>query len=393
MSTVSGVASTAFHGAFALREANYDFTVRLYRQLREQQNGNLVFSPLSIQLSVGMAWAGARGETAREMADVLGFEGKREQALVGIRDGLQRLRALTRNPINYRAELGLVQRVQVTDATDLRPDYIRTLADDFFGDTERVDWRDRAAARDRTNAWVAQTTRGLIPELVPDDGMRDPTAVVLLSALYHRAAWNDRFRDAHPGEWNLSGGKRVKTPMMYRRGVVRSTRLPDVLVLQLGYAAPGFSFVVLLPPEGQPLETLEQGLSGYSLLAWPAFLTADRLDVYFPKYSLGPGLRLRLRPALVKLGMGRAFDGRADLSGMSPKAGLVIEDVYHDATIQVDEQGTTAAAAAGTHAIPVNALEKQFKVDRPFLFFIREEESGLILLFGRVTDPRPAGGR
>jgi serpin B len=310
-----------------------------------------------------------------------------------IRDGLERLHALARSPINFLAELGLAQRVVVSDQVELEPEYVQTLENSFSSGVERVTSRDPLAARSRVNAWVAQTTRGLIPELVPADGMNETFGAMLLSALYHRAAWKERFMDARPGNFSLPDGRRIQTPIMYRRGYVRYSRSPGVVVLELAYTAPGYTFVVLLPPDGRPLESLEQDLSAYSLLTWPAFLATDRLDLYFPKYTLGPGYHLRLKPALMELGMRQAFDRRADLTRMSAGRKLLVEDVYHDATIRVDEQGTTAAAAAGTHVVPVSARENQFKVDRPFLFFVREEQSGLILLFGRVVDPRATGGR
>jgi serpin B len=376
--------------AVDLLAANYAFAIRLYRELAGGAD-NFVFSPYSIQETLALSYAGAAGATQREMAGAGHLPADPHVAagaFAAQHANWQRAAASdTNQETHLRQSVGLFHH----ETFSVRESF-RDLATGSYGArVEGLDFRRPLEACKVINQWVADATRGKVPVLLEDDALSEDVRTVIVSALYFKARWAEPFSEPRPGTFQLEDGTAIRVPMMSRETPVRHVFRPDVHVLELEYRSEGYSFLVIMPPKGQSLALFEEDLNDMRLLSWTAFLPRHEIDVVMPPFQIGPTVH-PLRPHLEALGMHLAFDQKlADFSATGPEH-LYVDDVYHGALIEVDRYGTVAAAATAEVRMRVSARRPTFEVNRPFLFLIRDNRSGMILFMGRVLDPRAALG-
>jgi serpin B len=237
--------------------------------------------------------------------------------------------------------------------------------------------------------------------LIPEKGVDDQTRLVLVNALYFLGDWATPFEKDNtvPMPFRLSAKESKDVPTMNRTDSFKVAQKDGVTALQLPYKGAQMSMLILLPDAADGLEAMEKGMSNAKLDALVSGLKSERVYVALPKFKIEPATSLKLKPALVELGMKTAFDGRrADFTGIanppSPDDRLVISQVFHKGFIRVDEKGTEAAAATAVsmaRAGGVPSKPRELKVDHPFAFVIRDEASGLILFLGSVKNPLSAG--
>jgi serpin B len=377
----------------SIADGNNAFGWDLYRQLQGEA-GNLFYSPYSISSALAMTWAGARGDTTAQMAQVLHFE-LDQASLHPAFNGLMLALA-------SRAEAGGIApdqafKLNVANALwgqqgfPFLAEFLDTLALNYDAGMYLVDFQnDPEGARQDVNDWVSRETQEKIKDIVPPGAIDAMTRLVLANAIYFKADWASEFarEDTFDQDFHLADGSTLSVPTMYQNGSFRYASQRGLQALELPYAGDQLSMVILLPDEGQ-LDTLQAGLDAERLDGLLGTLDYRMVDVHLPKFTYE--YSLSLADALVNMGMRAAFDpGLADFSGMDGARDLYIGDVLHKAFVAVDEAGTEAAAATVvimklTAMLPESEIE--FRVDRPFLFVIRDIPTGAILFVGRVMSP------
>jgi len=387
-SVASGVSEESMK---AQAVGNTGFALELYHKIRVA-DGNLFLSPYSISAALAMTYAGARGETASQMAKALD--------MVLPQDKLNPAFADLQGQLNALQEKG---GIQLNTANSLWPQagypllssYV-SLVKRYYGVTiTPLDYgSDSETARRRINAWVEEQTRKKIKDLI-QPGMLDPsTRLVLANAIYFKGNWSTAFKREATKDiafYRLAGGP-VQVPTMVQREQFGYADHADLQVLELPYAGNELSMLVLLPKKTDGLPDLEKRLTPENLGKWTNGLSKQEVEVFLPRFRVTS--RFDLGRALSSMGMVDAFDRRkADFSGMDGKPGwLYIGVVAHKAFVDVNEEGTEAAAATGVGmkmaALPVRT--PVFRADHAFFFLIRHNPSGSILFMGRVLDPTVA---
>lgn len=375
----------------ALASGLNTLSVELYRAARPAQ-GNLALSPASISSALALTWAGAEKETAEEMKRVLHFP-------LPARELLEAHGALLQLP-GGKCELASANGLWVDPSLALRPEFEQLLGSSARAALQRVDFsKDAAAARARINQWVSEQTKSRIPELLPADSLDERTRLVLANALYFKGRWKEAFKAAEtqPSAFILPSEEVVQVPTMRRRGTYRTARPGPVRLLELEYECSEVSLLILLPEQktdegqltaAQALARLEESLSAQALEQWTSQLAPETLSVALPRFKVqGP---IALTQVLQQVGLKRAFSDQAEFGGMSASEPLKLEEAFHQSYVQVDEEGTEAAAATAVEVVTRSApaQDSYFVVDRPFLFALRHRGTGALLLLGRVVDPR-----
>ncbi|MFO0527040.1 MAG: serpin family protein [Planctomycetota bacterium] len=358
------------------------------QKLLGTEGGNLFFSPASISAALAMTAAGAEGETRKEMFSVLHASGESDAWLRGM-GGLSRLL----NATGEGYTLQMANRLWGQNGFQFRADYLLRMEEQFAAPLGQVDFVGAPEpSREAINAWVAEQTRDRIKDLLPAGSITGLTRLVLTNAIYFKADWRDEFNKKLTQEqpFRCADGKQVTLPLMNLEKSFPYAEDELAQVIDLPYKSGGLSMVVILPKDKGGLSELEQQLTNERLSGWMKQLEPQSTMVFFPKFKLET--QFSLAAALKKLGMPRAFDSRAEFGGMSTEAPLNISDVVHKAFVEVDEQGTEAAAATGvimaTRAAPIQREPKVFRADHPFLFLIRHRESGAVLFAGRLSQPK-----
>jgi serpin B len=376
--------------------------VDLYHRLAKGDE-NLVFSPYSTSTALAMTYAGARGETARQMARALHFYLPQETLHPAFHALNQRLTGLGGG--GPRPTLQIADSLWVQETRSIKPAYEKLLATNYGAALQRVDLLGaKQQAFDAIDRWTEQHTQGLIRGMTPPEARHaaPPIEVVLVDAIYLKAAWAAPFPEqlTKQGAFTLLDGQRVRVPLMYNpvssnAGAHSSTyayiERPIFEAVDLPYSGNQFSMVVLLPRPGK-FRAVERALDERQLAQLLALLDepanqGGQLDVTLPRFRFTS--QYSLGETLAALGMKDAFMfGQADFTGMGD-ADLFVFGVWHKAYIATDEKGTVAAAGtmvglAGGGAPRVH----RFVANRPFLFFIRDRGANAILFMGRVMDPR-----
>jgi serpin B len=371
------------------------FAADLYPLVTKDQT-NAAFSPTSIAIALGMTSAGARGETAAQMDKVLrlGDDPARTRELLG---RIQRLMS-SRGP-DAPVELAVANRLFGERTYTFEPPFLELVASQFAAPLEPVDFKGAfEPARARINAWVAEQTKERIPVILPDGSLTDLTRLVLVNAIYFKGKWLVEFpRDAtKPRDFTLADGAAVQVPTMEMTGTFGFAVRDGTKLLELTYKGEELSMIFVLPPEGgapDPWVTAE-ALAGLARLP-----KREGVQVRLPSYKVDPPDPRKMNDDLKTLGMPRAFDpDNAEFEGLAnppdPNERLSISAVFHKAFVLVDEEGTEAAAATAVvmrmrgGGMGQEPPPPTFYADRPFLFFLRDNRTGLILFAGRVGDPR-----
>ncbi len=367
---------------------NNAFALDIYAKLKEQE-GNLFFSPFSISTALAMTYAGARGETAQQMERVLHFELEQERLHGAFKAQVEDL--------NARQERGSYQLSVASSLWGQKgygflDEFLKLTRENYGAGLRQVDFEtDLEGARQRINGWVEGETRGKIKDLIPRGLLNELTRLVLTNAIYFKARWACTFDEEATREkpFTLLDGKKVNVPMMRQTDRFGYGEYAELKVLELPYVRHELSMVVMLPAAVDGLPKLEKALDIQDLNGWLKELRSTRVEVEMPRFRITS--KFSLGGALQSMGMTDAFSPRrADLSGMNGRRDLFIQAALHKAYVDVDEQGTEAAAAtgivAGITAAPPVQRPKQFHADHPFLFLIRDNRSGTILFLGRVVN-------
>lgn len=358
---------------------------RLYGQLASGGD-NIVISPVSLMGAFGVVAEGARGETRGAILSSLGLPDR--AGLGGELGGL--LRGLQSDADG--ATLSVANAVWVQRDFPLNPVFVQAARANYGAEARPVDFQGAPqASADTINSWVSQATRTRIPDLISRSAINADTRLVVTNAVYFLGDWEQPFNAGatRSEPFHLAGGRSISTPLMYRQGGYRLLETADLQVLDLPYKGDRLSMTVLLPRERNGLSMLERRLDA-DLAGWLSALDGQdvrSVRVFLPK--LQAELSYQLNPQLTALGMGLAFSNQADLRGIAD-APLTISQVVHKTFLRIDEKGTEAAAATGliieTTSAPITP-PPTFRADHPFVFLIRDRETGAVLFMGRITRP------
>lgn len=375
----------------ALVDGNNAFAFNLYQVLRQKES-NLFYSPYSISEALAMTYAGARGETEKDMADALYFmlpQDRLHPAFNGLDLQLTQRGEGAKGKDEEGFRLHVVNAIWGQKDYKFLGEFLDVLAQNYGAGLRILDFiNETEQSRLTINKWVSDQTEERIKNLVPEGAINQLTRLVLTNAIYFNAAWQHPFNEdaTSDGLFHLLSGSDVTVPMMKQTESYRYTAADDYEAVELPYDGQELSMVILLPKAGQFI-AFEERLEAEFVKAIIDNLETREVALTIPKFEYESSFGLK--EALKTLGMGVAFTTDADLSGMNGKRDLFIQDVLHKAFVSVDEAGTEAAAATavivGLTALPPEPVA--VAVDRPFIFFIRDIPTGSMIFVGRVLNP------
>jgi serpin B len=372
----------------AVTAGNNAFAVDLYRHLRAG-SGNLFFSPESISTAFAMAYAGARGTTASEMAATLHFTlppEKLHPAMGALLAGF--------NAEHQGYQLRVADALWAEKDFTFLNDYLKLTASDYGAGFNRVDFKGAPEqVRATINEWVEQKTEDKIKDLLPHGSVTPTTRLVLTNAIYFKGDWQTQFAMAatQNEDFHLASGGTVKAPLMHQTARLNYFNGSSFQAAEIPYKSGELSMIVLLPNDDAGLPALEQSLTAAQVQQWLSQLRGGaKLILTLPKFKMTQ--QFELGGTLSAMGMAQAFQkGAADFSGMTGTRDFWISAAVHKAFIDVNEEGTEAAAATGIVMRSMAMQHEQppivFRADHPFVFLIRYNRSGAILFMGRVEDP------
>jgi serpin B len=383
-------------------EGNNRFALELFAKLRSTK-GNLFFSPYSISTALGMTHAGARNKTESQMTRVLHFPVSANRSTDSASKVLlerQQFALAFGNIIkdlNKRGQKG-AYTLTVANALWGQKDYgfleefLDLVETSYDGQLKEVDFiRAAEAARKTINIWVEKKTNGKIKNLISEGILNSMTRLVLTNAIYFKGNWARQFKEnmTRDAPFTLIDGQKIDVPMMNQKAEFGYMETETFQALELPYVDEELSMVILLPRKHDSLDEFEKTLTLENLTQWLTKIHKREVVVFVPKFKMTN--QFSLASVLKSMGMKDAFSSNADFSGINGKRDLFISAVIHKAYVEVNEEGTEAAAATGVvmrltsvgpAPIPV------FRADHPFLFLIRDNLSGSILFIGRVANPK-----
>ena len=390
--TATDLAPVDVGDAHAFAGAQNAFGLDIWRGLRAHHPGNLAISPASISSALTMAYGGARGETARAMAAAMHL-GATPAAAMAAAGTLVR----SWNAPGQPYELSVANRLFGDRGYAFDDAYLAATREEFGAELAPVDFHDSGAAIALINGWVSQQTHALIPEILAPGSVDGSTHLVLVNAVYFHGKWKAPFdparTDARP--FHAPGGDRDVETMHADYGAYGADH--DVQVLDLPYDGDRLSMLFVLPRDDAPraLAPIEDALDAAAVDHWAGLARDQEVEISLPRFRIETDI-MPIGDILGALGMGVAFSDSADFSGMSAPGAipLKIDAVYHRALVELNEEGTKAAAATAVGMVEVTSIGEppppppKFTADHPFLFFLRDRTSGAILFAGRVVDPR-----
>jgi serpin B len=373
-------------------QSNNAFAIELYSQLNRRP-GNLFFSPESISTALAMTYAGAQSETAAEMSKTLHFTSGPGQLHAAMGALLH-----DRNAAHDGYQLKEADTLWVQTGYSLLPEFLKVTKDNYEGGLNQVDFKGATeTSRHTINTWVAQHTENKIRELLQPENVTSDTRLVLTNAIYFKGDWDQQFDkgNTRSEDFRLSAVRTVKAPLMHMEKGFNYFDGGSFQALEISYKKKDLSMIVFLPKAMDGLFAFEQSLTPANMQQWLGRLRpAHEVVVGMPKFKMET--EFSLKDTLISMGMQQAFDPKtADFCGVASRetmqrdGNLSISEVIHKAYVNVNEEGTEAAAATAVviTMAPTATRPIFFRADHPFMFLIRDNRSGSILFIGRVTNP------
>jgi len=357
------------------------FGFKLYSKLlEEEKDKNIFISPSSIALALSLTYNGAEKDTKDAMAEVLEFNGL---DINDLNKGNQALINSLKNT-DSKVELAIANSLWCNPDIKFKEDFIKRCQDYYFAEVSNE------FTEPAINGWIKENTRGKIEKVI--DEVPEDAILYLINAIYFKGIWTYEFDKEKTKEmdFHLTDGTKMKHPMMVQGGKFNYYRGENFQAVSLPYGDEKYSMYIFLPDEDSGLEEFQKNLTAENWEKWmKSFLMMDG-DLTLPRFKIEYGVLLN--DALIALGMGNAFGGGADFSGMSDVSAF-ISRVIHKTFVEVNEEGTEAAAVTVVEMTRTTSLDNpppqrfSMKVDRPFFFAIRDNDMGTILFMGSVMEP------
>jgi len=365
--------------------ANNQFTFDLYSRYKSK-DGNILYSPYSIFSALAMTYEGAKGKTAEEMQAVFHFP---QDAFIRRSSYLEIYKKINKKDKEYT--LSTANALWAQKDYKFLEDYFNLVDKYYGGKATNLDFiKETEESRLVINSWVEEQTNNKIKDLIPPGFITPSTRLVLTNAIYFKGFWLKQFdkEDTKEEDFRVSPDTKIKVQMMHLTGEFNYAETEKLQILELPYVGNELSMLIFLP-KGDDLKVVEESLNPEKLSEWKKLLRNEEVNVSLPKFKLET--KYFMAEDFMEMGMPTAFTpGEADFSGMTGNKDLHISQVIHQAFVEVNEEGTEAAAATAvvTKGMPIR-LEpiKIFKADHPFIFIIQDRDMGNILFIGRVSDP------
>ncbi|MFL5329274.1 MAG: serpin family protein [Gemmataceae bacterium] len=364
------------------------FGFDLYNRLREKP-GNLFCSPFSIETALAMTGSGAAGDTQSEMSRVLHLALDKGEA---VHSGFAALvKTLTSLEGKGAPELRIANALWGSANFTFKQEFLNTLKEYYGAGFQTVNFAEAEAARQKINGWVEEQTKDKIKELFPQGVLNEMTRLVLVNAIYFKGTWKTTFDKEATQDAPFYGATEVKVPLMHKTFRMQYAEGDDWQAVELPYRSSDLTMVVALPRKRDGLAGLEAKLNPQSWAKETSKLNPEMVALSLPRFKSESAFALK--DTLSAMGMAAAFSpDRANFSRMSDEKQLFIQAVIHKAVVEVNEEGTEAAAATGVAVGARSAAPtrepKVVTCDHPFLYFIRDTKTGAILFMGRLTDPK-----
>uniref|UniRef100_A0A6M2CJ07 Putative serine proteinase inhibitor n=1 Tax=Rhipicephalus microplus TaxID=6941 RepID=A0A6M2CJ07_RHIMP len=368
-----------------LGDSLLQFSLDLYKQLSSKSSSceNIFYSPFSIAAALSMALAGARNATAKQIADVLHVNS--EEVHKHFASFMSKLSSFAPD-----VKLHVANRMYSEQTFPVLDTYLALLRDSYDTTIESVDFKTHCEkVRQQVNAWVEQATQSKIRDLLPSGSIDDMTTLILVNAIYFKGLWNSQFdpKSTHRSNFLLDKNNKKEIDMMYQKNDYKMGRSEElgVTALEIPYRGGKTSMLILLPNDVEGLSQVEDRLTSQKLSVFIENLRIiSDVKLYLPKFKLEQ--TLDLKGTLTVMGIEDFFTPKADLTGINATGKLMASEVFHKAFVEVNEEGTEAAAATGvtmmTYCARMN--DTRFVVDHPFLFLIRSHDPDVVLFMGSV---------
>ena len=379
-------------GNLSFPDAVNAFAFDFFKELYSDAEGNVFISPYSIFTALAMTYEGAKGETADEMAAVLNVQQDNASFHAYMKNLYEVL-----NEQNEDYNISTANALWIRENLQLLETYLSVIQDFYGGDATEVNFSDPEEAAGIINQWVEDNTNGLIKDLILPEYI-DPmlTALILTNAIYFKGIWEVQFDPANTTDrdFEITTGNTVQVQTMNlveTEDLFNYTDTDDVQILELPYTGDDLSMMIILPKNTTNVSTVINTVDADCFTEWKDALVETSLDIYLPKFKVET--MYTVNDYLQQMGMALPFSSLADFSGITGLPNLFIDRVVHKAYIDVNEEGTEAAAATGVVVSFTSIHDEPPRIvvdcDHPFLYLIQHKDTGTILFMGIVSDPSP----
>ncbi|XP_063298683.1 neuroserpin [Pelobates fuscus] len=389
------VALTVVYSVSVHDDTITEFSIKLYHDLRAtKEDENIFFSPLSIALAVGMVELGAHGSSLKEIRHALGYDKlKNGEEFTLLKDLSSMITAQERHYV-----LSIANSLYLQDGFHISDKFIQLMKKYFKAEVENVDFKQASTVANHINTWVENHTNNRIHDLFSSEDFTELTRLVLVNAIYFKGNWKSQFRPENTRTFSFTKDdeSEVQVPMMYQKGEFYYGEFTDgsneaggvYQVLEIPYEGDEISLMLMLSRQEVPLATLEPLVKTSLIEEWANSVKKQKVEVFLPRFKVEEVVNLK--DTLQRLGIKEIFSDQADLSAISEDQELYVGKAVHKAYLEVNEEGSEAAAATGMIANSRMAvLYPQVIIDHPFFFLIRYRKTGSILFMGRVMHPDP----
>lgn len=380
-------------GATFPDETIAEWSVNMYNHLRATgEDENILFSPLSIALAMGVMELGAQGSTLKEIRHSMGYDGlKNGEEFSFLKDFSNMVSAEESQYV-----MKIANSLFVQNGFHINDEFLQMMKKYFNAEVNHVDFSQNVAVANYINKWVENYTNSLLKDLVSPRDFDSVTHLALINAVYFKGNWKSQFRPENTRTFSFTKDdeSEVQIPMMYQQGEFYYGEFSDgsneaggiYQVLEIPYEGDEISMMLVLSRQEVPLATLEPLLKAQLIEEWTNSVKKQKVEVYLPRFTVEQ--EIDLKDTFKALGVTEIFNKDANLTAMSDKKELFLSKIVHKSFIEVNEEGSEAAAASGMIAISRMAvLYPQVIVDHPFLFLIKIRKTGTILFMGRVMHP------
>ncbi len=373
-----------------LVEGNNKFAFNIFKEIsKDDKEKNVFISPLSISMALTMTYNGAKDNTKEEMSKVLGYDGMLDDE---INDNYKTLTSYLGN-IDKNIKLNIGNSIWIREGLDINKEFININKDTFGAKVDNLDFS-KASSVDKINKWIGKSTNNMIKDMLKGP-IPDNIIMYLINAIYFKGNWQEPFDKNNNVTEEFTNSKGEKSQVDFMRKLVDSDKTfygekDDSKVIKMPYAGGKISMYAVLPKEGLGIDSFGNGLDLDKWKSIKASIGKEKEDVNvsFPKFQIEYGAK-ELKESLVALGMKDAFsEAAANFEGIREE--ICISSVLHQAKIEVNEKGSEASAATIVEvketAMQIRDDHKEFIANRPFVFIIEDEESGIILFMGKLEE-------
>ena len=376
--------ASTLEGVRKVVDANNQFAIDLYKQINKQpkqSENNVFFSPYSLSTAMAMLYAAAEGETKQQIQKTFHYP---TPAILNPNSAALYNQFNKPNP-NY--DLSTVNDLWMRQGLSPNQTYLDTVKRYYGGQVTNLDFASRPEpSRQTINKTIANHTKQMIPELLPEGSIKSSTAAVLTNAVYFKGDWKSAFAGSYKSDFIDYDGNDSAVKMMTKTANFGYTEDEKVKVLNLPYKGDDLSMIVVLPQSKgkSAMQALVKNLSADQIDQWTHNMKIKAVDLQLPKFKMEQDYKMD--ELLAEMGMPIAFNSRADFSLFNNKLPLAVDSIIHKAVIEVDEKGTVAAAATSIGPVVVSAnYDVEFNANRPFMFMIKDNKTDAILFLGQVN--------